>query len=249
MKIQYISDIHLELQKKIPKIIPVANILVLAGDIGYPDTNIYKEFLKEMNKLFKKVFLITGNHEYYSSNSMEEVENSIEKTLEIYNLKNITFLNSSYEDYEGIRFIGTTLWTNIKNPSNTINDMNIIKDFSVELNNELHSVQKEFLEESLQESPLPIVIITHHLPSYTLIHKEFQTDSWNKYNQNFASDCDSLIKPPIKLWIYGHTHKENNSVINSVHCVCNPIGYPSEIWNKNIKKSIKEKLEKYILLV
>jgi hypothetical protein len=80
------------------------------------------------------------------------------------------------------------------------------------------------------------------MPSYTLLHKEFTTESYNKYNQCFASDSESLIKEPVALWIYGHTHKENSSVINSVKLLCNPLGYPSE--RSNI--DIREKLKKYI---
>ncbi len=67
MRIQYISDIHLEFFKVLPKQIvrPVADILCLAGDIGYPFSSLYRDFLKQVSRDFKKVFLIAGNHEYY----------------------------------------------------------------------------------------------------------------------------------------------------------------------------------------
>ena len=59
MKIQYISDIHLEYLSEIPKINPVGDVLVLAGDIGHPFSSIYINFLIDVNNKFKKVFLIT----------------------------------------------------------------------------------------------------------------------------------------------------------------------------------------------
>ena len=62
MKIQYISDIHLEYQSTLPNIDQISDILVLAGDIGFPFSFLYKEFLIDMNKKFKKIFLIAGNH-------------------------------------------------------------------------------------------------------------------------------------------------------------------------------------------
>ena len=73
MKIQYLSDLHLELMsthkfsKLCEKIIPKCDILVLAGDIGDPlhHNDRYKFFLHSMSKKFKKVFLVSGNHEYY----------------------------------------------------------------------------------------------------------------------------------------------------------------------------------------
>lgn len=244
MKIQYVSDIHLEFYSKTPKIIPVADILVLAGDIGYPYSKIYTQFLKEMNTIFKKVFLITGNHEYYTDKDIEVVDEQIQNIIHIHNLKNISFLNCSYEDYEGYRFIGATLWSFINNPSYTINDITQIKNFSIEFNNELHELHKEYIKDTIEESTLPVIIITHHIPSFRLIDKEFLTETLKPYNQCFASNCESLMKEPVAVWIYGHTHKENTSVINSINVLCNPLGYPSE---RN-KKDLRENLKKYIEL-
>jgi hypothetical protein len=36
MKIQYISDIHLEYQSELPEIKQIGDVLILAGDIGFP---------------------------------------------------------------------------------------------------------------------------------------------------------------------------------------------------------------------
>jgi hypothetical protein len=46
MKLQYISDIHLEFFQVHPRFKVCAPNLVLAGDIGYPKSSIYKEFIK-----------------------------------------------------------------------------------------------------------------------------------------------------------------------------------------------------------
>ena len=74
IKLHVLSDIHLEFYKTLPKlekkfqsIDPSAtNILCLCGDIGYPHTKIYKWFITWCSEHFTKVFIITGNHEYYS---------------------------------------------------------------------------------------------------------------------------------------------------------------------------------------
>jgi predicted MPP superfamily phosphohydrolase len=66
MKIQYISDIHLEHLKVFPIINKVADNLCLLGDIGCPRTQIYKNFIKYCSNNFTNVFVIYGNHEYYS---------------------------------------------------------------------------------------------------------------------------------------------------------------------------------------
>jgi predicted phosphodiesterase len=69
MTFQYISDIHLEHYKleDIDKVIPEkeANILILAGDIGYPEEIQYKTYIQKVSQIWEKVFLIAGNHEYY----------------------------------------------------------------------------------------------------------------------------------------------------------------------------------------
>ena len=57
LSIQYISDIHLEFRYNLPKIKALADILVLAGDIGDPRSKIYKWFLSDVSSKFKKYFL------------------------------------------------------------------------------------------------------------------------------------------------------------------------------------------------
>jgi predicted phosphodiesterase len=237
MKIQYISDIHLEHYNKLPKIKPIGDILILAGDIGYPFSSIYKDFLIHMNKIFKKVFLITGNHEFYSCGKnegkiMEEIDDYIKSIIFDNNLNNISYLDNSYEDYEGIRFCGTTLWTQITNTNYLINDFKIIKDMTIDLRNELFTNSCEFIDDTINKSTIPIVMITHHIPSHKLIHSIFQTDEYKNYNQCYASNCETFFKEPIKIWIYGHTHKESNIEINNIKFLCNPRGYPNE--NKQI---------------
>lgn len=71
---QYISDIHLEISGKIPDIPKSSNNLCLLGDIGAPESDIYKKFIKECSEKFTNVFVIYGNHEYYSETSMKKIE-------------------------------------------------------------------------------------------------------------------------------------------------------------------------------
>lgn len=230
MLIQYVSDVHLEFLQTIPNIIPKTKILVLAGDIGYPHQKIYTTFLQDVSSKFEKVFLITGNHEYYTKGqiSMETIDATIEKIIQENNLHNISFLHHDYEDYEGYLFVGLPLWSAIENPSYLINDFVAIQSMNTELYNELHTIGREFIQEMLQHSTIPIVMITHHMPSYKLIDPMYTTPQMAPYNQCFASHCDDLIKDPIKAWIYGHTHKASSTIINHIQLCCNPKGYPGE---------------------
>jgi len=244
--IQYISDIHLEfrhieeIKSIIRKIDPVCPILILAGDIGNPFYQGYRLFLEEMSKKFEKIFLISGNHEYYGGKSIEETEIQIRNISDKYN--NISYLQKSYEDYKGIRFIGTTLWSNVNDPTYKINDTKSIKDMSVEMYNKLHQDSVDFLTKTLEEmSDIKCSIITHHLPSYKLIDKEFLDPKVSMYNQWFAGSLDDIMishQDNIIGWFYGHTHRASDTVINNINTYCNPVGYKGENRSINYNKYI-----------
>lgn len=243
MLIQYLSDIHLEFMTKVPKIIVKADVLCLAGDIGYPYSGIYKDFLIKMNRDFKKVFLITGNHEYYNSekygdHSMNDVNTMINSIIKFHKLENITFLNNSYEVYNDIIFVGTTLWSNIQ--SQNMNDIALMNDFK-QIENMTYDTYKllhlkccNFIENALvdinkddkyKDKNNKIVMMTHHLPSFKLIDEKHALSDFNCF---YASNCDKYFVEPIKAWIYGHTHTPNQTIINNIKFACNPKGYPSE---------------------
>jgi predicted MPP superfamily phosphohydrolase len=72
VKIQFVSDIHLETHHNTSKSIfekilrPSAPYLALCGDIGYPGAQLYEPFLEYCSKHFEHVFYIAGNHEFYN---------------------------------------------------------------------------------------------------------------------------------------------------------------------------------------
>jgi predicted phosphodiesterase len=94
--IQIASDLHLEFLKNDVSfstlIDPKADYLVLAGDIGYHDYNNYHNFLTECGEYFEKVFIITGNHEYYSKKAMKEIDQKIQDLCNTFD--NVFFLNN-----------------------------------------------------------------------------------------------------------------------------------------------------------
>ena len=237
MKIQYISDIHLELLfKNSIKMInhslqPKADILVLAGDIGNPFLASYKIFLENTSNKFTKIFIIAGNHEYYS-NDIIETKNKISSICSEF--KNISFLDNTYEDYSDYRFIGTTLWTHINKPAFIINDTKMIKNFSIPKYNDLHFEATSFLQTSFEECKkdnIKSVVITHHLPFYELTHPNYQNSLYTNYRQWFNANLDHLIidnKKSIAAWIYGHTHTASVQRHYDINFYCNPLGYMGE---------------------
>ena len=236
MNVRYFSDLHLEFikpneverfLKKIPS--GIDEICILAGDIGNPYQTHYDIFMKFISNNFKKTFIISGNHEYYNkTKTIQETNDFMENYFQQFN--NISFLNNHYEIYDGYCFIGTTLWSNITNPNYDINDMYSIPDFDYIQYNKLNGLSVEFLEDALQRNE-NCIIITHHMPSESLIDLKYKTQQMLPYNQWFFCNMDKLIetnKDKIKCWIYGHTHTPSNVIINEIPFLCNPIGYPNE---------------------
>ena len=242
MKIRYLSDLHLEflapnkierLIRKIPSGID-NEICILAGDIGNPyHQSNYDTFMKFISKNFIKTFVIAGNHEYYNkTKTIKETNDFMENYFQQFH--NIRFLNNNYEIYNNYCFIGTTLWSKITNPVYEINDVYSIPNFDYIQYNRLNMLSVDFLEDALQNNE-NCIVITHHMPSSSLIDIKYKTSKMQPYNQWFYCNMDEMVQShsdKIKCWIYGHTHTPSSVMINNIPFVCNPIGYPNE--NKKI---------------
>jgi len=137
MILQYASDLHLELRKSrtIPIIDPIKegeSYLALCGDIGNPFISTYKEFLDIHSKLFVHILIVSGNHEYYTSNKKQRtIVQSEDKIKEIVmNYDNVTYLNMNKIIIGRTKFLGCTLWSDVSEietiAENIMNDYNHI---------------------------------------------------------------------------------------------------------------------------
>lgn len=246
MKLRYVSDIHLEfmntkqVEHVLQQFISDSNeVLILAGDIGNPFHPYYEHFMNHINQTFRKTFVIAGNHEYYShGRTVAETKAHMHALFE--KLPNISFLDNSCELFEGIWFIGTTLWSHIHNPAIQINDTKRIRGMTALAYEQEHAICLYFLETALTELTTDsTVVITHHMPSYDLIAPQYRGGSMEPYNQWFATDLNEMIElnqSRIKCWIYGHTHTPSEQIISGVPMLCNPIGYPGEQETVNYNK-------------
>ena len=229
--LQYISDIHLEHKSNFPKIQPIENNLALLGDIGNPFKDNYKEFLKYTSNKWEHIFLLTGNHEYWHEKyNMDDVDNKIKDLVSVF--PNITFLNNNKYEFSNCTILGTTLWSQINDvPKRKIGDDLYIHRNSQSITykglNLLHYNSVNWLKKKLKEekSHKNVVVLTHHLPSYSLIVDKYRKGYYKLYHDRFASHLDYMIKPPIRAWLCGHSHSVNEVNINGVHCAINAYGY------------------------
>lgn len=237
-KIRVVSDLHLEFGlkpiekcEKICKLSPT-KYTVLAGDItDYPNKNtLLPKLFSKIRTPGNEIIYILGNHEYYNKGSKSSSE-IINEYKELCIKENVKFLeNETYETDDYI-FYGTTLWSDFaEHAYNRMNDHNFlslpqIKELYI---NSVNSLTDFVSQEKFSQIPKKVVVITHHLPSFNLIDQKYR--KYTLLNTAFASSLDHLIKPPVNIWIYGHTHSPRITDIGSVKLVCNPHGYPNETY-------------------
>lgn len=213
----YLSDIHTEFYPNNDyPFIPVINRepdtkynLLCAGDIGLVTQPEYWRFISRVCDVFDHVYVVHGNHEYYEAPvgiKFSKYYNSYVAKCEI---QNLTVLDNTRVELEDCVILGTTLWSHVPRKAHsivtqTMTDYRKIRGFSVEQNNDLHAKAVKFLEEHLtQPSDKPIVVVTHHAPSFHDTSAPEFTGRWTNYA--FATDLTSLVSKA-NIWIYGHTH-------------------------------------------
>jgi predicted phosphodiesterase len=228
MRVQILSDVHLELGKRQPSLERHADILVLAGDVGNPFAAPYVQFLSTASALFSKVFVVAGNHEYYG-HTMKDTEAKIHSTCQSY--RNVVFLQCRAHIHEGVRFVGCTLWSDVQDSLlYKLNDFAcILKAGNVRVKpadiRQLHRTHTDFLEHTLNDAcSLPTVVVTHHAPM-----KEMTGSYKNSpLSSGFATDLPHLFRPPVVAWVNGHTHQNLLIKVNEIPCVSNCLGYVDE---------------------
>jgi hypothetical protein len=241
LRIQYASDIHLELSGRISAthlLQPVAPVLVLAGDIGDPTKDIYRDFLRECGRAWEHVVVIAGNHEFYGAAVRRE---TVESRLAAARAaaaaagRNVHFLERERVILRGLAFLGCTMWTDITGSEELVaTRMNDCRSIGVgpEDLKTWHRRDRAWLEGELaacREEGRGAVVVTHHMPTFDLV-----STAWmgHPLNVGFATALDSLIEEPVRAWICGHSHYGRvvyKGVGGSIPCGLNPRGYVREI--------------------
>ena len=232
-----LSDIHLELDNAPAKqdisgyFDSKADYLFLLGDIGNPDEPSYKRFLASCTAVYKKVFLVLGNHEFYGSC----VERTLERVREICKGNDkLVFLNDDTFDLPelGVRIAGTTLWSDVTEEQMSdvrcfIADFRMIKGWSVYNHNYKHAMSVKWLEAEAQrarEDNVKLLVMTHHAPLPRSCHPKYLG---SPLSSAFETDLSEFIKENehIKVWLHGHTHYSDTQVVAGATVISNQYGY------------------------
>jgi len=245
--LQIISDIHVEfprvpeiIAEKIPTALePHAPYLALLGDIGMPGTEKYRNLLLTAASKFKKVFVIAGNHEYYKGTYHDQKR----RIQEVCNEKSDTlvFMDKTSILVDGVRILGTTLWSHVPNEhaviiSRSINDYNLIqveegdkfKKLTTAISNSWFEDERKWLHDEIEAAKgrgEKVIVLTHHAPSFKQTSAPEHDGSPN--NGAFATNLEYMMGPPVVAWCFGHTHYSSDQIINGTRVVSNQVGYIS----------------------
>ncbi|MGB5990034.1 MAG: metallophosphoesterase [Marinifilaceae bacterium] len=235
MIIQYCSDLHLEFpeNEEILRTTPIetkGDILILSGDIvPFVVLDKYMWFFEDLSAKFKYVYWIPGNHEYYYSD-ISRAYNVINEKI----LYNVYLVNNICLRHDGIKFIFSTLWSNISE-SNQYLIQNRLSDFAVIRNkdgkfipsdyNTLHIKSLDFIKNSLKDSEEErIIVATHHVPTFYNYPDKYKSDI---LNQAFVCELYEFIESSnIDYWIFGHHHSNvPDFIVGDSILTTNQLGY------------------------
>lgn len=239
MRLQIASDLHHEfIAPGRPGSEPIAladgvDVLVLAGDIHSHANacNLYRDYPVP-------VVYVHGNHELYRS----EFHSMVYQLRMNANDSSIRLLERDEIVIDGVRFIGTCLWTDyclqrvwkqvaMSQAEMSVTDHRLIRytaasAFSPRNAEAEHAKSRAWLDEKLRTSfNGPTVIVTHHAPHPESIPAEHKDDV---LRASFASDLTPLVERA-DLWIHGHIHASSDYRVGRCRVICNPRGYPNRV--------------------
>ena len=256
MNVKVLSDLHLEFQQPDEGAFNpgTGDVLVLVGDIltvvdlvedAFDLRKRFLEFLKLCSEGFNKVFYVMGNHEHYHMDIKKTA-----KTLSSWLPDNFTLLDNKSEFYKGVHFVGATMWADFcqENPEMIataearMNDYEVITsggdDLYPEDTLQEHNDTVRWFEQALPTLRGPVVMVTHHAPSYRSVAPEFlHTGTVGSY----ASDLEWLMHKHdnIVAWCHGHVHDTNDYTINNCRVIGNPRGYVRKGENSNFNPNFE----------
>jgi predicted phosphodiesterase len=262
MRILIFSDIHTEFWKEQfgfsgkPVEFPLLpdpdsyDIVIAAGDIGLGLAGF--NWL-EKNFPNKQVLYVPGNHEYYKHDyfKLQEQFNNLNKL----NNSNVTVLNPASLTIDGVKFVGATLWSDLRLKGypdfpdyifeNGIADFRLIKTEAYNkgamdsvLMREIYNNELEFIKTTLEETSVEqmkkTVVVTHFVPSQLLIEPKWLQPRFQTLNPYFTNDLDyEIFDYGFPLMVYGHTHDRNDKQHPlGTRMIGQPFGYPNENANR-----------------
>lgn len=240
MKLHILNDLHIEFEEFVSPETD-ADVVILAGDIG-----VGLEGMRWAESRFpdRPVIYVPGNHEFYHQDI------ALIDELKAQAPDHIHVLNDDQVVIDGVRFLGSILWTDFALFGDTdkffamqaarqrMTDFSIIENngqrFTPEDAVRLHTASRDWLAVMLAE-PFggQTVVVTHHAPSSQSVHPRYARDL---LTPAFASSLEDLMEGDrAALWVHGHMHESFDYEVYGTRVVCNPRGYAPEALNPDFR--------------
>lgn len=243
MKFKLLSDLHLEdMQGYHKKRQPWAihtdeDLLVLAGDIHVGLSNVVETISYFLDQGFPEIVYTPGNHEQYGyqydPEFAEKVQSNFSTKVHVLDCKEVITIKDT-------KVYGGQLYSNFDYKEFNerlakvyVNDFRIIPGWTVDKHKELNQKHRDFIKAQNNDKAL---IVTHFMPSKTLITSKFEGSPLNSYFADDLTDAINLLEN--KTWVFGHTHDQIDETIGTTRLISNPKGYNQELNNFNPNLSI-----------
>lgn len=256
MKIQIVSDLHLEFKDIDLRNEQGADVLILSGDILLGDKlrkpeagKPYRDFLQRVSREYPNVVYVAGNHEFYHGKWNATIDTI---RLECEDYDNVHFLECDSVEIMGVTFVGGTLWTDMNKHDpltlHAVRDM--MSDFAIITDDTSgytklkpattvlrHRKTLDYIKQVVlnvrEKGEGKVVVVGHHCPSHQSVHPIYAGQTL--MNGAYYSELSEFIldRPEIVLWTHGHTHHPFDYMIGDCRVVCNPRGYVSEYGAEN----------------
>lgn len=234
MKVQIVSDLHLEFLSK-DQVVEIADritykspadILILAGDIcSWSEKRVDRldTFLDKVVNIYDNVLYVLGNHEYYGC-SYSEVQ--ITKRKLEYEWDNLSILDNEEITIDSLgnitTFYGTTLWFEETVDTSLLryymNDYAAIRDFTPD---DWSRKAIQFIK-NIPDDKNKKVLITHHVP-----HSRFISDKYTEGKMNcfYLNEIGKYLDK-FDLVTFGHSHESvDYQFSDRTKAISNPRGY------------------------
>jgi Icc-related predicted phosphoesterase len=232
MKIHFMSDLHLE-SRGMPPVAVRGDVLVLAGDVSDGIASRTVDLTVHYRDAGLPILYVMGNHEYDENQIAQELRH----VSRLCRGNGITLLHNRSVVIGGVRFAGTTLWTDfgfdgkpalsMALAQSTVSDYSLIRHGNAKLTPastvRFHRKARAFLERVFaQQFAGPTVVVSHHAVSPQSIHARRAGDSLNPV---YVTDLTAQIaRWQPALMIHGHVHHRFDYRIGDTRVVTNPRG-------------------------
>ena len=255
------SDLHVDhyinhrvsLENYIYNALKPADVLCVAGDTC-DDPHLFVEFYKAVSPRYKKIFVVFGNHDltvhndsYFRNNPFTETQAKLDfLKAEVSKLGNVSILDGTVEEFEGVKFGGTMAfndwtWAFNLNPDPDGNIPKFLYNWHYWFDyvnwNYMNNNHPEILGSEMKKldhivAQKPDIIMTHYIPLFFGVEKEYYySESTTYFYFNGEKYLDQLKDQSI--WLAGHTHSVRTKDLlkgdgRTIQLKLNPVGYPDE---------------------